>query len=112
MKTLFKILDFNVDSDINCLHVELDTDHKCHIPLDQFEKWLERTDRLAWTHDWSDHNGEHCQETGQYTIDQYWDMSAKFIKHDIYEFIVINFIDPIKGIKDSITKITSEYAKG
>jgi hypothetical protein len=61
-------------------------------------------------HDWSDHTGEHCQESGTYTLDQYWDMSHQYIAHDIYTYILINFVDPFKDIKNSITKITAEYA--
>lgn len=109
MKTLMKVIDYHMDRDENALTVELDS-NTCHIPLDQFEAWLERTDRLYWVHDYADHTGEHCQEHGQYTPEQYWQMSFQYIAHDIYEFIVINFIDPVKGIQDCITKITSEYA--
>jgi hypothetical protein len=112
MKTLFEITEYNVDRDCNVLCVDLSTEHRCHIPLTQFEKWLQRTDRLSWVHDWSDHDGEHCQETGEYSTEQYWEMSTAFIKHDIYEFIVIHFVsDAFKDIKDSITKITHEYAR-
>lgn len=110
MKTLMKIIDFNLDRDDNQITVDLDT-NRCFIPLDQFEAWLKRTDRLQWVHDYSDYTGEHCQDTGEYSFDQYWQMAQAYIKHDIYEFIVINFIDPIKGIKDSITNITTEYAR-
>lgn len=110
MKTLMKIIDFNLDRDDNQITVDLDT-NRCFIPLDQFESWLKRTDRLQWVHDYSDYTGEHCQDTGEYSFDQYWQMAQAYIKHDIYEFIVINFIDPIKGIKDSITNITTEYAR-
>jgi hypothetical protein len=111
MKTLMKIIDFNLDRDDNQLTVETDKYRSCQINLEQFEAWLKRTDRLQWIHDWSDHDGGHCQENGEYSLDQYWQMADAFIKHDIYEFIVINFIDPIKDIKHSITKITHEYAR-
>lgn len=111
MKTLFKIVDFAVEHDDNEIIAHLDTEHVCHIPLDKYQDWLKRTDRLQWVHDYSDHTGEHCQDTGEYTIDQYWEMADAFIKHDIYEFISIHFIDPFTGIKESIIKITREYAK-
>lgn len=111
MKTLMKIIDFNLDRDDNQLTVELDQYKSCQINLGQFEGWLKRTDRLQWIHDWADHDGDHCQDQGEYTLDQYWQMADAYIKHDIYEFIVINFIDPIKGIKNSITNITNEYAR-
>lgn len=110
MKTLFEIIDYNADTDCNVLTVDLSTDNRCHIPLDKFQAWLKPTDRLQWVHDWSDHDGDHCQETGEYSLDQYWQMAHAFIKHDIYEFIVIHFVDPFKGIKNSITKMTTEYA--
>ena len=111
MKQLFTVLDFNRDQDTNILTVDLDC-NRCHIPLKKFEKWLDRTDRLDWVHDWSDHNGDHCQETGRYNISQYWEMSAKQINKDIYEFIVIHFVNPFKGIIDSINEITAEYERG
>ena len=110
MKTLFEIIDFITDRNINSLTVELEN-NTCEIPLSKFEAWLERTDRLNWVHDWSDHTGEHCQESGTYTLDQYWDMSHQYIAHDIYTYILINFVDPFKDIKNSITKITAEYAR-
>ena len=109
MKALFKVLDFYRDQDTNILTVDLDC-NRCHIPLSQFEKWLDRTDRLEWVHDWSDNTGEHCQETGRYSISQYWQMSAKQIQHDIYEFIVIHFTNPLQGIINSLNQITNEYA--
>ena len=43
MKALFKVLDFYRDQDTNILTVDLDC-NRCHIPLAQFEKWLDRTD--------------------------------------------------------------------
>jgi hypothetical protein len=110
MKALMKIVDFYLDREDNQLTVDLDTDNRCYIQVDQFEAWLKRTDRLQWVHDYADYTGEHCQDTGEYSLDQYWQMAQAYIKHDIYEFIVIHFVDPFKGIKDSITKITTEYA--
>lgn len=111
MKPLLKIIDFNVDKDDNALTVELNTHNTCHIKLDQFEQWLERTDRLEWVRDWADHDGDHFQVTGKYSFKEYWAIYRGSIHQDIYDFIVINFIDPVKGIKDSITKITNEYAR-
>jgi len=110
MKTLFEIIDFIAERNLNSLTVELENT-TCEIPLSKFEDWLHRTDRLNWVHDWSDHSGEHCQESGTYTLDQYWDMSHQYIAHDIYTYILINFVDPFKDIKNSITKITAEYAR-
>jgi hypothetical protein len=111
MKTLMQIIDFNLDREENQLLVELDQYKSCQIKLSQYEAWLKRTDRLEWVSDYADYTGSHCQETGEYSLDQYWDLPQDYIKHDIYEFIVINFIDPIKDIKNSITKITHEYAR-
>jgi hypothetical protein len=37
-------------------------------------------------------------------------MSHKYISHDIYTYILLHFVDPFKDIKNSITKITAEYA--
>lgn len=111
MKTLFEVIDYNVDRDCNLLFVALSTENNCYIPLRKFERWLDRTDRLDWVHDWSDQNGDHCQETGRYKISQYWEMSSRQIHQDIYEFIVIHFVDPFQGIIDSITEITNEHAR-
>lgn len=108
MSKLFTVLDFNKDETSNKLCVEI-TNHSLEIPLNQFNTWLKRTDRLHWVHDYTDHNGEHVQETGEYTFDTYWGMAWNYIAHDIYEFVV-NFIDPTKGI-NSINQILSTYAK-
>jgi len=108
MKKQFKVIDFNKDQFTNILTVDLDC-NRCHIPLDKFEKWLGSTDKLNWVHDWSDHDGEHCQESGRYNISQYWDMSQKQIQHDIYDFIDIHFVS--NNFVNQFTKTTSEYAR-
>lgn len=110
MKTLFEIIDFAVEHDDNEIIAQLDTQHVCHIPLNKFQAWLKRTDRLEWINDSSDHNGDHVQHAGTYTLDQYWQLDTAWIKRDLYEFIAIHFIDPFTGIKESIIKITREYA--
>lgn len=109
MKHLFKVIDFYVDRDTNILTVDLDC-NRCHIPLNQFENWLDRTDRLDWTKDWADHDGDHCQVSGKYSISEYWGIYWGCIHKDIYDFIVINYTNPMQGIIDSINEITSEYA--
>lgn len=109
-KPLFEVIDFERDQSCDMLTVIL-KERNCYIPLRQFERWLDRTDRLNWVHDWSDHTGSHCQETGTYSISSYWDMSHKMIKADIYDFICIHFVDPFKTIKNSINEITRQYAK-
>lgn len=101
MKTLFEIIDFITERNLNSLTVELEN-NTCEIPLSKYEDWLQRTDRLNWVHDWSDHTGEHCQETGTYTLDQYWKMSSRHIAHDIYSFILAHFLDAIKDVKKPI----------
>lgn len=111
MKKLFKITDFSVEHDDNEIIATLDTQHVCHIPLNKFERWLKQTDRLEWVHEYSDNTGDHIQETGRYTMDQYWGMSRAYLKYDIYEFIGIHFIDPFTSIKESIIKINREYAR-
>lgn len=90
MNRLFNIIEYNIDS--NVLTVELDTPNRCHIPLDRFESWLKKSDRLQWVNDYSDASGEHCQETGEYSLEQYWELPSALIKNDIYDFIVIHFV--------------------
>lgn len=105
MTQLFKVVSFERNVEQNELFVELETNN-VWIPLNQFEKWLADSDRLYWEHNYSDHNGDHVQECGLYTIDQYWQMASIYILNDIYEYFIVNkFVDPFAGIKNSITKI-------
>ena len=106
---LFEITDYNKDNKI--LTVDLSTGNRCHIPLLNFETWLIRSERLQWIADYPDHNGEHVQEAGIMSLEQYWEMSHHFIHADIYDFIVIHFVDDSKSIQQSLKKITDNYGK-
>ena len=103
---LFSINGFERCEDNNILTVYTDK-NTCHLPLKDFERWLKKTDRLKWIEDWSDHDGEHCQESGEYTLSQYWDMGSRFVSSDIYDFIVIHFVNPFKS--ESLNKILKHY---
>jgi hypothetical protein len=114
MKRLFEIVDYNKDAESNLITVEVETNtshNRCYLPLTTFENWLNRTDRLNWIHDWSDQCGSHCQETGKYSINSYWEMANAYIKADIYDFIVIHFVNPFSDIPNAINQITKEYAR-
>jgi hypothetical protein len=102
---LFAINGFERCEDTLTVYTDKNT---CHIPLQDFEKWLKRTDRLQWIEDWSDHTGEHCQESGEYTLSQYWDMGARFISVDIYDFIVIHFVNPFENLTKTLKQIQSQ----
>jgi len=106
----FTINDFERCEETNTLTVYTDK-NTCLIPLSDFERWIKHTERLQWIEDWSDHAGEHCQESGEYTIEQYWEMGSRLISSDIYDFIVIHFINPFKDIPNTLNQITTEYAK-
>lgn len=104
------ILHYERDINTNILSVQLES-NTCHIPLIAFERWLIQSDKLSWVHDWSDESGQHCQETGEYTIEQYWDMGMRHIKADIYDFFVIHkFITP-QPIEKSLNIICNEYKR-
>lgn len=103
----FEITEYNVDRDCNVLCADLSTGHRCHIQLDQFENWLNSTDRLEWVNDWADHDGDHCMVSGKYSIAEYWGIYWGCIHKDIQDFIQINFIDSFENLT---TKIT-EYAR-
>lgn len=110
MKKLFTIIDFERSQEDNLLTVMLNCNN-CFILLSDFEKWLERTDRLLWENNYSDESGDHCQENGAYSLSQYWDMGYKFITNDIYDFIVIHYTTPFKDIPKTLTNITNTYAR-
>jgi hypothetical protein len=106
---LFDIIHFERCEENNILTAQLDNGNNCHIPLTDFTKWLKRTDRLGWSEDYSDYSGEHLQETGEYSLDQYWEMGTRFIHHDISDFIMIHFVNPFNEIPKSIHHIINHY---
>lgn len=67
------------------------------IPQDKFEWWLRVNNKLDWTMDTSDHQGEHQQFFGTMSLGEYWDGDKHYIHKDLYEYITSH---PIK--KDGV----------
>lgn len=87
---LFDIKDYNVwENDI-----EIFSDKKDWIiSRSGFENWLRFSDRLNWEMNISDHNGNHVQETGVMSIEEYWSLDQNSIKTDLYDYVVIKVLD-------------------
>lgn len=62
------------------------------ISREDFENWLERTDRLSYiTEVTPDHTGEpQGGEVGEFTLDEYWDLPQDYINKDLSDYIVFN----------------------
>ena len=89
MTKLFNITDFNLWEK----EIEVLTDKKDYfIPRQKFEDWLRWDDRLNWEMNYSDHNGDHKQETGVMSLEEYWSTDQKGIKEDLYDYIVTKII--------------------
>jgi hypothetical protein len=57
---------------------------------------MQNDDRLDYCNDYADYAGEHQQETGTISIEDYWD-DINIEKHrDLYEFIVLKMMDSRK----------------
>lgn len=83
-----------------------------NIKRDDFENWLERTDRLDYiTEVYPDHTGEaQGGECGTYTLQEYWHLPSDQIKLDIAHWIVYN--DPAyTNIGAAVKKVTDQYRR-
>ena len=89
---LFEIDDFNLwDDEIEVFMKRGDTEREKSIPRARFERWLSESGRLDWEDNKSDHTGEHVQETGTMTIDEYWsDCHFEQKCFDLYDYLVLH----------------------
>ena len=86
---LFEITDYNLWED----DIEVFTDKKDYFIIRQkFENWLRFSDRLNYEMNYSDHNGEHIQETWVMSLEEYWGLTRKEIIKDLYDYIVVKII--------------------
>ena len=74
------------------------------IRRNDFEKWLQDTDRLEWINVTADHNGEPVEKTGVMTLAEYWD--GDYINEDIIEYIIYHQPASFFDLKKSIDKCT------
>jgi len=89
VQNLFEISDYNVwENDIEIFSNKKDW----VISRKGFENWLLFDDRLNWEMNVSDHAGEHQQETGVMTLDEYWSLDQEAIKKDLYDYVVTRVI--------------------
>ena len=81
------------------------------IGRDNFERWLDNTDRLEWVCDTSDWSGEHQQKTGKAKPYEYWEkFSFDQISQDLYDYILIkNAGDVFGDIQAALEGILSDY---
>jgi len=62
------------------------------IPQDKFETFLLVTDKLQWEMNYSE-AGEHKQESGTMSYEEYWSQDANIIEGDLYEYITTHPIN-------------------
>lgn len=92
VQKLFEIEDFNLwEDEIEVFLTKGEVQREKNIPRAKFENWLKDSGRLDWEDNYSDHTGEHVQETGSMTIDQYWD-DCHFEQKcfDLYEYLILH----------------------
>ncbi len=94
---LFEIEDFNLfDEEIEVIAVKDEREKTISVPRSMFEKWLQNTDRLDYCNDFADYAGEHQQQTGTISIEDYWADINIEKKVDLYEFIILKMMDSRK----------------
>lgn len=77
-----------------------------NVNREDFEQWLERTDRLEWINVTPDYSGEPVEETGTYTMKEYWALPSWQIERHLYEHIIYSQSDGYFDLKKSIDKVT------
>ena len=84
-------------------------DNPLHIDREEFESWLDNTERLEFITDVvADHNGEPKGGiTGKMTLAEFWDSEWDVITNDIIEFIIYHQPASFFDLKKSIDKVTS-----
>lgn len=97
LKQLFEIEDFNLfDEEIEVIASKGEQEKTISVPRGRFEKWLVNTDRLEYCTDSVDHTGEHVQDLGTISVEDYWDDINIEKKRDLYEFIILKMMDSRK----------------
>lgn len=93
LKQLFEITDFTLfDEEIEVTIERGEREKTISVPRARFEKWLQNTDRIDYCKDYCE-AGEHVQQTGTFTIENYWGDINIEKKTDLYEFIVLKMMD-------------------
>lgn len=89
---------------INCI---LEDEREIVINREDFEKWLEDSDRLEFTSVMPDHTGEPKETTTTMSISAYWGEWHAY--NDLYDYIIVKkMVDPF-DIQDSLNSILSDY---
>lgn len=87
---LFEIEDYNIsDEEIEVTTFKNGEEKNYIIDRQKFERWLRHNDKLDYCFDWSDYRGDHQQDTGQMSLEEYWESSRKCICEDIYDYIIV-----------------------
>lgn len=110
---LFEIEEYNLfDDEIEVTITRGEQEKTISVPRERFERWLENNGRLDYCRDWADYSGEHQQDTGTMTIEDYWDWSTyREIKSDLYDFIVTKMMDVRKvfDVQTPLKNILNTY---
>jgi hypothetical protein len=114
---LFEIEDFNLfDEEIEVIAIKGEQEKTISVPRGRFEKWLQNDDRLEYCIDSVDHTGEHVQNLGTISVEDYWSDINISKTRDLYEFIVLKMMDsrkifdiqtPLKSILNAYTLLTA-----
>lgn len=78
----------------------------------EFEKWLEDSDRLNWENNDREYRGEHIQQGGKIPIWVYWEEYQTYHAKDMYDFLLVSkigFERLMKGVYDGIESICKDY---
>jgi hypothetical protein len=81
------------------------------IPRAHFEKWLTESGRLDWCEDSANCFGEHVQETGTMSIEEYWREYDTTKFPDLYDWLVIHKLgENVFDIQKPLSKILNGYS--
>lgn len=108
MNKLFEIECFDLEENqITVFAVKGTASKTITVPRQKFENWLRFDDRLNWEMNCSDYKGEHVQETGVMSMEEYYALPEREIDKDLYDYIVLKMEDSAKIFDETYSSIQS-----
>lgn len=84
-KRIYSIVSIDIDKIL--VTVNVNSTLPTEIEKERFNQWLIDNNRLEWVNDTSNERGEHHQQTGVLTLDQYYELPEVYLKSDMYDYL-------------------------
>ena len=104
---LFNIEEYVLNNKL--IIVTMDNEKEIHINREDFEKWLESSGRLEFSHFVSGSDGEPIEIEQVIPIWGYWEDWDAY--QDLYDFIIIKQVADPFDLNDSLANILQDYSQ-